>query len=329
MTQIDPRSPKATARTAEVGEPPRKQEPPFNWRVSVGMAIGLVVLFGVLFGLRALDIFPPKPAEDPQIAAARATLAAAPTQQAAAAVQPTLAPTQVSGPAASTPIALSTPAATGAAPALATVGSAPTIAATTALAQQSGTSTQAPSATGTQFETAPTPVATTASAEAVATVGSTPAISATAGATPPTTSVQPTPIAINLPSGLANAILQGYTNYWNIRLQAIENPDDQNIDLGTVMAGNELEGANKTLAEMRDNNEAGYSTVKHTIWIVHATDQEAVIVDRYVARTIKLDAESKAPLQSEPTIEQYSDTFQLQNIDGAWKVVREDAGELR
>src|SRR6266516_2800268 len=72
MTQIDPRSPKATTRTAEVGEPPRKQEPPFNWRVSVGLAVGLLVLFGVLFGLRALDIFPPKPAEDPQIAADRA-----------------------------------------------------------------------------------------------------------------------------------------------------------------------------------------------------------------------------------------------------------------
>src|SRR5437879_11236472 len=107
MTQIDPRRP-ATTPNPNTGEPQRKQEPPFNWRVSVGMAIGLVVLFGVLFGLRALDIFPPKPAEDPQIAAARATLAAAPTQQAAAAVQTTSAPTQVSGPAASTPIALST-----------------------------------------------------------------------------------------------------------------------------------------------------------------------------------------------------------------------------
>src|ERR1051326_5561778 len=139
MTQIDPRSPKATTRTADVGEPPRKPEPPLNWRVSVGMAIGLLVLFGVLFGLRALDIFPPKPAEDPQIAAARATLAAAPTQQAAAAMQPTLAPTRESGPATLGPITLSTPATTAAAPALATVALAPTIARTPAPAQQSGT----------------------------------------------------------------------------------------------------------------------------------------------------------------------------------------------
>src|ERR1043165_6136082 len=98
MTQIDPRTPKTTIRTAEVGEPPRKQEPPFNWRVSVAVAMGLLVLFGVLFGLRALDIFPPSPAEDPQIAPARAPLAAALTQ-AAAAAKPPLAPTPESGPA--------------------------------------------------------------------------------------------------------------------------------------------------------------------------------------------------------------------------------------
>jgi hypothetical protein len=80
---------------------------------------------------------------------------------------------------------------------------------------------------------------------------------------------------------------------------------------------------------MRENNEAGYSTVKHTIWIVYATDQDAVIVDRYIAQTVKLDPDSKAPLEPEPTVEQYSDTFRLQNFDGAWKVVREDAGDLQ
>jgi hypothetical protein len=314
MTQIDPRR-DAPPPNPNPGEPQWKHEPPYNWRVSVGMAVGLLVLFGVLFGLRALDIFPPKPGDDPQIAAVRATLAALPTQQPAApAVQPTSAPTPP-GPAPLGPIALSTPVAAGAAPAVATVASAPTTAPTRAPAQQSAPRTQEPSATGTQFETAPQPVATTTRDQS------------NPGSTPETTPAQQTPVAVNLPASLASAILQSYTNYWNIRLQAIESPGDQSIDLESVMAGNELEGARKALAEMRDNNEAGYSTVKHTIWIVRATDQDAVIVDRYIAQTIKLDPESKAPLESAPTIEQYSDSFQLQNFDGAWKVVREDAGE--
>jgi hypothetical protein len=55
--------------------------------------------------------------------------------------------------------------------------------------------------------------------------------------TPPS---EPTPVAVNLPASLASTLLQGYTNYWNIRLQAIENPTDLSIDLESVMAGNEL-----------------------------------------------------------------------------------------
>src|SRR5438132_11818117 len=152
MTQIDPRNPKTKSRPPDGGEPPRKQDAPFNWRVSVGMAVGLLVLFGVLFGLRALDIFPPKPAEDPQIAAVRATLAALPTQQAAPAAQPTSAPTAASGPVAVGSTALSAPAATGAAPASATEASASTSAPTPAPAQPSAPKTQEPLATGTGVE---------------------------------------------------------------------------------------------------------------------------------------------------------------------------------
>jgi hypothetical protein len=323
MTQIDPRSPKAAIRTAEVGEPPRKQEPPFNWRISLGMAIGLLVLFGVLFGLRALDLFPQRPAEDPQIAAARATLAAVPTQQAAPAVQPTLVPTQVSGPAASGPVARSTSASTGAAPALGTAASAPTTAPTPARAQ-SGTTTQAQSATGTQFETAPTPVATTTSAQAVATMGrSTPANSATAGAAPAAASAQPTPMAVNLPSGLANAILQGYTNYWNIRVKAMRDPADTTIDLESTMAGTELGIARKTMADYQARGEAYYSDVHHQIWITSADPSDATVIDVYTVTSQPLDPETKEPLNSAPIVEHARDQFQLQLVDGAWKVVDE------
>jgi hypothetical protein len=323
MTQIDRRSPKARTGTREVGESPRKQEPPFNWRVSIGMAIGLVVLFTVLFGLRALDIFPPKPAEDPQIAAARATLAAAPTQQAATAAQPRPAATQASAPAASGPIALSTPAATGAAPSLGTVTSAPTTAPTSAPAQQSGSTTQVLSATGTQFETAPTPVATTTSAQAGPTVGGTPAISATPGATPADTVAQPTPRAVNLPSGLANAILQGYTNYWNIRVKAMRDPADTTIDLESTMAGTELGIARKTMADYQARGEAYYSDVHHQIWITSADPSDATVIDVYTVISQPLDPETKEPLNSAPIVEHARDQFQLQLVDGAWKVVDE------
>lgn len=323
MTRIDPRRP--TTPNPNPGEPQRKQEPSFNWRVSVGMAVGLLVLFGVLFGLRALDIFPPKPAEDPQIAAVRATLAALPTQQPAPAVQPTPASTQAPAPATLGPIALSTPAATAAAPALATVASAPTTAATPA--PQSPTQTQTALATGTQFDTAPTPVATT-SAMVIATVG-TGNTAPSATETSPTTvessaSAQPTPVATNLPADLANAILQGYTNYWRVRVNAMRDPADASIDLASVMAESELAGAQKTLAQYRDAGEAFQSDVKHTIWITDASPDEAVLVDRYVGNTVFLDPTTKEPLGSQPVVQSFSDRFLLKNIEGTWKVVQEE-----
>jgi hypothetical protein len=133
-------------------------------------------------------------------------------------------------------------------------------------------------------------------------------------------------VAIDLPASLAQAILQGYTNYWAIRIQAMSAPEDTSVDLASVMAGNELVEAQKTLAQYRDSGNAFDTHVKHQVWITNATNQDAVVVDQYVATTTRLDSATKDPLDSEPTTEQYSDTFQLQNIDGSWKVVREDAG---
>jgi hypothetical protein len=329
MTQIDPRRP-ATTPNPNASEPQRKQEPPFNWRVSVGMAVGLLVLFGVLFGLRALEIFPPKPGEDPQIAAVRATLAALPTQQAAPAAQPTLAPTPASAAAPLGPIALSTPAATGAAPVLATVASAPTTAPTPMPGQQSATKTQKPSATGTEVETIPTPVATT-SAPVIPTVGTGNTATSATETSPTTTgdspSAQPTPVAINLPADLANAILQGYTNYWTVRVNAMRDPADASIDLGSVMAGSELAGAQRTIAQYRDAGEAFHSDVKHTIWITDATADEAAVVDRYVGNTVFLDPTTKEPLSPQPVVQSFSDRFLLRNIAGTWKVVQEEPEE--
>ncbi len=65
---------------------------------------------------------------------------------------------------------------------------------------------------------------------------------------------------------------------------------------------------------------------RYQVWITSATSQDAIVVDQYVANTTRLDPTTKDALDAAPTVEQYSDTFRLQNIDGTWKVVREDAG---
>src|SRR5438477_12678080 len=85
MTQLDPHVPTGAPPPPDGGPggSPRR-ETGFNWRISAGMFVGLAILFSVLFGLRALHIFPPEPGQDAVIAAARATQAALGTQEAVA-----------------------------------------------------------------------------------------------------------------------------------------------------------------------------------------------------------------------------------------------------
>jgi hypothetical protein len=133
----------------------------------------------------------------------------------------------------------------------------------------------------------------------------------------------PTPVQVALPVDLAAAIVQGYSNYWTVRIAAMRDPTDTTIQLDSVMAGDELQGAYKTLTQYRDVGEAFNTTVRHQIWITSATNDEAVIVDRYIGSTTRLDPVTQTSLGSEPIIQNFSDRFVLQKIDGAWKVVGE------
>jgi hypothetical protein len=133
-----------------------------------------------------------------------------------------------------------------------------------------------------------------------------------------------TPAVVNLPADLAQAILQGYSNYWTVRLNAIRDPNDMSIDLASVMDGYELVGAQQTIANFKNEGKAGYSTVHHTIWITNASADSAVIVDRYTATTTPIDPSTQEPTGADAIVEQYSDRFFLSNIDDGWKVVREE-----
>jgi hypothetical protein len=305
MTQLDPRTSTETpAPPKEASQPGPSSEPPFNWHVSLGMFIGLVVLFATLFGLRALHIWPPDPAQDPEMVAAFATRAALQTQAAVATPLP------------ATAVAVA-PAA------------APTIGATSAppsAAVQSANGTPTPFVIG---QLAPAPVAASAASARIALATSEPATNpqiaptalqtsapaATATAvTPPAAAApqaptatsaptaqpeaQPTPVAITPPADLAQAILQGYSNYWTIRIQAMRDPNDTSVDLESVMSGTELAIAQKTIADYRGRGEAYSTKVSHQVWITNVTPTEATIVDLYTATSQVLDPATSEPFPS-------------------------------
>src|SRR5207253_2666435 len=113
-----------------------------------------------------------------------------------------------------------------------------------------------------------------------------PVIAATAAPTPaPTTAptgqlnptevqAEATPVQAAVPSDLAAAIVQGYSNYWSVRVSAMRDPSDTTIHLESVMAGDELQSAYKTLAQYREAGAAFDTTVRHQIWITNATNEQ-------------------------------------------------------
>jgi hypothetical protein len=130
-----------------------------------------------------------------------------------------------------------------------------------------------------------------------------------------------------VPPELAAAIMQGYNNYWSVRVRASGDPSDPNLDLQSVMAEGELQAANETLAQYRQEGVAFRTTVHHQIWITSATPSEASVVDEYSGESVRLNLDSKQPDGSDPVSESYADVFVLKNMGGAWKVVSQQPWE--
>src|SRR5216684_203214 len=304
MTQLDPRVPTGAPPPPDGGPggSPRR-ETGFNWRISAGMFVGLAILFGVLFGLRVLHIFPPEPGQDAEIAAARATQAALGTQEALA-PRPTVV--------------------VGSVPAAATSAVQVRPAATPATAQQS-----APTAAPEVQTPVPITVPTT---QPVITAKPAPTLEATTAPTvqsnPTEVQAAPTPVQANLPADQAAAIVQGYSNYWTVRVNALRDPDPANPDLENVMVGAELSRAQQLLSGYQQQGTAYESDVKHQIWITQASPDVATVVDRYVATSVKVQPTSLEPVTpgSAPNVERLTTTFSLQNIGGTWKVVDQRGG---
>ena len=267
-----------TAPPGTSGGPP--SQPPYPWRLFVGMLVVILVgggVLAVLLGLNPLTF-----------------------QRAEPAVQPT------SITASTSTVAPATAVATTAVASVPTV--APAVAPTAAQTAVPVATAQAPSAPG-------------AAAAATAVVAQPTLAAASGAALSPTGQAEPTPVQAAVSPELAAAIINGYDNYWSVRVRAMGDPTSASIDLESVMAGDELAAAYKTLSEYRDGGEAYQATVDHQIWITRATPNAAEVVDRFTASTLKLDPETKEPVEAKPQVEQVTGRFVLQTINGVWKVV--------
>jgi hypothetical protein len=279
-----------TTQPPELGGGPGSlpPEPPYNWRPTLWLIVGiLVVVFAMGVFMRVI----PTPFTQPSpTAAVRPTVAAA-----VATAPPTVAPTHA-------PAAAPTAQPTTAAPTLAPLA-AP--AATTQAGPAMGASAPQPNR-------APTSLPTTALTPAAAAVAE--------GASPGEPTAEPT-----VDPALQAEILDAYSRYWQVSDDALATLDASH--LSEVMDGNELVGTQLYIDQLRNEGKAAVGPIDHSITLVRATPEDAVIYDRIVDHGVFVDPTSREPLppeqQAKPDVEVVGYYF-LHKFDDTWKVVREE-----
>src|SRR5579883_1624400 len=118
---------------------------------------------------------------------------------------------------------------------------------------------------------------------------------------------------------LSLEVEQAYLHYWDVRTQAYLNLDTSH--LGEVMAGAELTRETQNIKDLQAQGRAGKLDVDHHILLAVLAPDRAEVYDEYLNRSTFLDAASKQelPTSSPPVTEKIS--YDLQKIDGTWKVI--------
>ena len=118
---------------------------------------------------------------------------------------------------------------------------------------------------------------------------------------------------------LSQEIEQAYLHYWDIRAQAYLTLDPSH--LGEVMAGAELSREAQQVKDFQTQGHAAKLDVDHHILLAKVAPDSAVVYDEYLNRSLFVDPKTGQviPTSDPPITEKIS--FNLQKIDGVWKVV--------
>jgi hypothetical protein len=135
--------------------------------------------------------------------------------------------------------------------------------------------------------------------------------------------VETTP-APTVDTALAAEILPAYRHYWQVADDALATLDTSKLN--EVMDGAELVGTEAYVNKLRSKNQAIVGPEDHSITVVSATAEDAVIHDHVIDHGVVLDLSTGEPLP--PDQQSKADTeidgiYYLHKVDGVWKVVGE------
>ncbi len=147
----------------------------------------------------------------------------------------------------------------------------------------------------------------------------------------PTVALGPTPTTIDATPAKAIAtadpeliadISAAYQRYWQVRAKALLNLDSS--ELPQVMADGQLDAANRSLSELKDQGKAVYTDVDHNYRVAYVDDATAKVIDSYVDHSyyVKPGTDERLDESSVDSSDQtLSVLFSMEHLDETWKVV--------
>jgi len=306
------------------GDPIPPPPQPYPWKVGVSM-VGLVVLVVAVVWLAFQALKgPPTAGEFPSPATATAIAQAfLATVSAADTAQPR--PSATPRPATPRPAVQPTPAPTGASapthgPAPQAIPASTTQPATTEPPAAAATMASTPAVVG-----AATSVPTLANPPQSGDAQSLPARTATGVAVGAGDSTVPTPWPTVAPE-LEGQVSAAYARYWQVLADAFYLDDPSALD--QVADGEQLVALRKNIEEDQAAGRATRVRVQHNFIVASAHDDQAEVDDQLQDSSVFINPTTHEPLASEvepssaEAAPNFDSKFQLQLLDGTWKVVR-------
>lgn len=118
--------------------------------------------------------------------------------------------------------------------------------------------------------------------------------------------------------GTVAAIARAYLHYWEVYGDAVSSLDPSH--LVEAMAGTELEGRQKQIADLQAKHQAAHIDVTHSYVIVVMGPTKAAVEDRYLNKSVLVDATTKRPLENPGAGKVEDVIFQMELTADGWKV---------
>jgi hypothetical protein len=122
-----------------------------------------------------------------------------------------------------------------------------------------------------------------------------------------------------LATPLQREVAQAYLHYWAVYGSAMEAVDTAHLP--EVAAGGRLQEALEEVEELRAEGVAAKIQVKHSFSLIDVTQDRASIRGEYINSSYAVDPATRRPVGGPGQSQHVVNIYDLQRIDGIWKVV--------